>query len=233
MNFICTKCGSMIPDEHVSVKDSMAQCPRCSSIFSLSELQRNAGVHVDQYAERPTVPLPKGIKKNMDYDGLVITRRWFSWAVFFLIPFSIVWLGGVSLFIFAGLTSGDLIFALFPLIHLSVGIGLFYYAMALMFNKTTLSIKNDELRIKHGPIPWKGPKPISRTEAKQFYCKERISRNRNGTQVHYALHLQTSDGKDLKLITGLGDASQALYLEQEIERHWGISNERVGGEMPS
>ena len=50
----------------------------------------------------------------------------------------------------------------FPLVHVAVGVGLTYSVLATLFNRTEVELTADSLRVRHGPIPWKGSFEASR-----------------------------------------------------------------------
>jgi hypothetical protein len=88
------------------------------------------------------------------------------------------------------------------------------------------------LIIKHGPIPAWGNKNLNAGELKQLYSRERVSYSKKGRPDHsYEMHAETKSGKDIKLLAGLENKEQVLYIEQEIERFLKIKDENVIGEI--
>jgi hypothetical protein len=87
------------------------------------------------------------------------------------------------------------------------------------------------LEISHKPIPWLGNKRLKSAELKQIYVKEKIKRNNNNTSVTYEVRAILLNGKSIKIISGLPNSEQALYVEQEIERYIGIEDVKVKGEV--
>ena len=111
-----------------------------------------------------------------------------------------------------------------------IGIAITYGVITTLVNTTTIDVDDRELRVRHGPLPVPGNKTLPSLDVKQLYCKERISRNKNGTSVTYALHVKLKGGKDEKLLANLTQQSHALYVEQQVERVLGLQDEAVAGE---
>lgn len=86
--------------------------------------------------------------------------------------------------------------------------------------------------IRHGPIPAWGNRKINPAEIKQVYSREKVSHGKHGPNYSYEMHAATRSGKDIKLLAGLENKEQALYIEQEIERYQRIKDEPVAGEIP-
>lgn len=175
------------------------------------------------------VGLPDKLELQQFSDYIHISRKWFGGQIIFLTLFAVFW--NVFLFRFYASMNEDAdIFAkLFPLIHVAVGIGVTYYAIAGWFNKSNIFVSRETIEINHRPVPWFGNKKLAASDLKQLYAKEKISNNRNGTTVTYEVHAILRNGKNTKLLSGLESSEQALYIEQEIEKYLGIKNSPVRG----
>ncbi|MFC5528700.1 hypothetical protein [Cohnella yongneupensis] len=173
-------------------------------------------------------PIPEGISMEDRYGELVISRRWFSSKVFFLLFFAIFW--DVFLFSFyKQLLSGDSVptmAALFPLLHVGVGIGITYSVITGFVNKTVISVSPDLLGIRHTPLPWRGNRTLHRSDFIQLYVEEVRQKN----SVSYRLNAVLNNHKKLKLLSGIYDRSQAVFFEKEIEKYMGIQDEPISGE---
>lgn len=183
--------------------------------------------------------LPEGLELNNTGTGIEITRKWFSVLHIFTGIFALVWCGFLFFWysILGSIAApGEetsnflLIFYLFPLIHVAVGVYLLYYSLCGFFNKTTISVDWENLRIKHHPLPWRGNRTIPRSDIKQLYVKRQESRTRNGISVTYDINLITHSGSDIKLVKGLTADEQALFIEREVEKYLHIENVPVRGE---
>jgi len=153
---------------------------------------------------------------------LTIEYKWFKVMAFFLLFFCIFWDGFlIAWYTGLGLSGGvDIVFMLFPLIHVAVGLGLTYYTVALFINKTTIKVNQDAIEIKHAPLPWFGAKTIETKNIKQLYVKEKANRGKNGTTYTYQLFAQQKGiKKAIKVLGGdiIGDSEDARLMEQEME----------------
>ncbi len=178
-------------------------------------------------------------KLTFDEQGseLTVSFRWMGIQAFFLIPFCLFW-NGILIFMYTMMfSSGAPLFAfLFPLIHLSVGVGLTYYTVCLFFNKTYITANRNELSVRHTPLPWVGAKTLNVSEIDQLFVKEKISRGKNGTSVTYDLLAKLKNGKkNVKILSGstLGDADDVQAMENRIETFLGIRDRAVSGEYQS
>ena len=126
----------------------------------------------------------------------------------------------------------DVLFTLFPLIHVGVGVGLTYTCLAKLFNRTTIQVDEKKLVVKHGPFKWRGQVEAYTTAIEQLYVHQfeyDFGKGKSSTTT-YEVHAILKGGGSVRLIKGLKSPFQALFIEQEIERHLGIEPRRVPGE---
>jgi hypothetical protein len=126
---------------------------------------------------------------------------------------------------------GQWAMATFGTLHGLVGVGLTYFVIAGYVNKTYITISYDSLAVQHKPLPFPGAQILKTSDIKQLYSKEKIYHGRNGTSCSYEIHVITHSGKTVKLLSGLSSSEEALFLEQEIEKHLGIQDQVVRGEI--
>ena len=65
----------------------------------------------------------------------------------------------------------------------------------------------------------------------QLYTQEIVRRTKNGTTTSYNLSAVTRDGEKLDLLKGLDSPEAGLYIEQQIEQYYNITDQPVAGEM--
>ncbi len=228
MKLNCPYCGSQISVEHINLDRLIAKCAGCNAVFSFEGTIDAPGI---QQPKRLDVPMPNGIAvANNGYD-LTIIRRWFSLKYIFLTFFCLIWDGFLLFWYSMALSQGVWIMALFATGHAAIGVFLTYTVIAGYFNRTTINVSRVALAVSHGPLPWPGRKQLDSAGIRQMYCKEQIHRGKNSTNYTYEVHVALNTGKDEKLVTGLENSEQALYLEQEIERFLGIKDQPVRGEF--
>ncbi len=208
----------------------MIKCGYCHSLSNLPvNIQEQGG-----FRTRPEIPLPEGIQIQETMEGTVITRRWFSLVVVvFLIPFCIAW-DSFLIFWYSMALSGNApwIMAVFPVLHVAVGVGLTYYTLATLFNTTRIVAGRGHLRIQHGPLPWLGNTELPTSNLSQLYGKEKINRGKNGPHYQYELWAALQNGSTRKLLGAGLTMEQALYLEQKLERALVLKDRTVAGELP-
>ena len=236
MQLNCRNCGKPIAAADVNIELAIAKCMACNSVFNFAD---QLGAKAGLAARRPEVPMPGGITVDQWGPQLKIVRRWFSPVIIFLIFFCIAWDSFLVFWYamaFSDLNGGGMgwMMIIFPVAHVAVGVGLTYFTIAGILNKTKLSVDVGQLTVRHGPLPWPGNRTLTTDELDQLYCTEHISRSGNSTSssTSYRVNVATRDGKKIKLLSGLSDADQALYIEQKIEEHLGIEDRPVGGEIP-
>jgi hypothetical protein len=165
--------------------------------------------------------------------SLTIVHRWFSPKYIGLVVFCVFWDGFLVFWYSMAFTTGaPLVMVLFPLIHLAVGVFLTYATAAGFVNRTRIQVEPDSLTIRHGPMPWPGNRTISSIDIEQLFTKEKVSHGKHGTTITYELHAAVREGGKVKLVSGLDDPDQVLYMEQEIEARLKIQDRPVAGELP-
>jgi hypothetical protein len=169
--------------------------------------------------------LPDKLELHHRGSGIEIVRRWLGWQTVFLTAFAVFWCGFLFFWYSIALPMGNTIMTLFPLIHVAVGVGLAYRALAGWVNTTRITVDQGRLSVRHGPLPWLGNKDLDASNLKQLYS------GRNSTTVTYEVRVITSNGRNEKVVSGLESSEQALYVEQEIERYFRIENAPVRGEI--
>ena len=177
------------------------------------------------------VGLPKNLEIQESASGFTIVRRWFSRKFLGLAAFCVFWDGFLIFWYQMAFKSGDSIAIIFPLLHVAVGVGLTYYVLAGFLNKTYIGVSRQLLAIVTSPLPFFNNRTLNPDDIAQLYSKEKIARGRDSTTITYEVHVVTKSGKDIKLVSGLDESEQALYIEQEIEKYLGITDRPVRGEI--
>jgi predicted Zn finger-like uncharacterized protein len=224
MRLRCPECDAEIDADDVNLEQMAAKCRRCHAVFRIDGL-------VGGRAVKPLdTPMPDGMTLEHTAAGLRITRRWFTWGTLFITAFAVFWNGFLVVTLGSAFVSGFYPIAAFASIHILIGLGLIYWALAGFLNRTTVDVEPIELRVRHGPVPFPG-KRLEAGAVRQLYAKEHISRRRNSSSVTYELHAVTDAGRHAKLVSGLTSSEQALFLEQEIERYLRLEDRPIRGEL--
>jgi hypothetical protein len=184
----------------------------------------------------PEVPIPERFNVTRNANELTVTWRWFRAYHVFLLFFAIAWDAFLLFWYFGPMAGqGGLIFQIFPIAHVAVGIGLTYVVLTGFLNRTLISVRHGKLRISHGPLPWRGNRLLARSDLRQLFVAEKTNHHTDKggrrtvtTTWHLCAVLET--GKELTLLKGLETKGQAQYLETTFEQHLGIEDRRVAGE---
>jgi hypothetical protein len=187
-------------------------------------------------------PIEVGLPDKFEFTDyghfITIVRKWFGPKIFYVTFFAILWNGGLFLYIqdlvhqcfFAnGPLTAKIIFI--PIIPIVIGIHLTYYIIAGYLNKTIIRVDNENISVKHRPLPFFGNKKLKSSGIKQLYTKEKIGwgQDRNSISA-FDLHIITRDRGDVKLLR-LDSPKQALFVEKAIERFLRIEDKNVKGEV--
>jgi hypothetical protein len=224
----------------------VAKCRTCNAVFAFDD---QLGGSPPPRAMQAPVALPDGWTLLEDdaapFGGagyrkasgptaksLTIRWRWFKATHLFLLFFAVIWCGFL-VFWYTGATAAGApwIFFVFPLVHVAVGVGVFYSAVAGLLNSTTLIVGDGQLSIAHRPLPWLGARTLAANEIKQLYCVEKIKRTKNGHATTYVVKAQRRGGDEVDLVKNLDEPAQALFIEQKVEDALGIQDVPVRGEL--
>ncbi|HYH98412.1 hypothetical protein [Hyalangium sp.] len=235
MQLSCEVCHAPLRPEDVRLDIAVAKCHSCNAVYDLSG--RKARGLTAPASDRPRLtrakaPLPARFQVE-DNDGATrITWRWFNPAFIFLLFFCAAWDGFLVLWYGIALSADAPIIAiLFPIAHVAVGVGLTYYTLTGLVNRTTVEVSRNQLTIRHGPLPWTGNRDVPGRQFTQLYGEEVVKTNKGTQTLTYDLFALDREGRKIKLISGLNEKDQVLYLEQTLERRLGIEDAPVGGEV--
>jgi hypothetical protein len=224
MQLYCRQCGKIIQAENVNLDKLIAKCSSCNAVFSFADMYED--IHEKpkkKYDEE--IPLPKNLSVESSNQLLRIKRRWRTSATMPIVFFTLFW----NLIIwgfFAPIAFPNLL-ALTPFMF--AGLVLIYFSAASLLNTTDIEVSDNSISITHHPIPF--PNKNRRVkDIEQFFVFERVNHGRNSTSISYELHLTDIKGANDILLQGLETPDHALYIEQELERYYGIENRHVSGE---
>ena len=177
------------------------------------------------------IGIPENIEISNEFHHMQIKRKWFNFSFIFFTLFVIVWDGFLFNWYWMAFSSFNIMAIFFPLLHLSIGLGLTYYVVAGYLNKTFVDVDFDSLIIKHRPIPFWGNKNIRSKTLTQIYCKRDGPYGFLNRAYSYSVRAITNDRENIELLSGLDSSEQALFIEQEIEKFLGITDRPIKGEL--
>ena len=232
MKLSCPECASHIPSEDINIVEMVAKCAACDAVFAF-------GDHIRSAADATTLTnyefdSPRGLSLDVEDGVLTLSRQWFlgrrcRFGIRYrmgCVPRRLVCDGEQY-----ARTHEHIVYT-FPLIHVGVRIGITYTALTKVFNRTKIRVDGQRITVKHGPFKWVGESEVHVTAIEQLYVHEiepKLKQAR-GKIANYEVHALLKGGGNIRVIKGLKSPFQALYIEQEIERHLGISPTRVPGE---
>ncbi len=185
-------------------------------------------------------PLPHGLTIEENTNVFKIIRKWFNISHIPVLIFAAFWNGFLIVWYSIGITAmlqsdspggAFIMMFVFPLLHVAVGVGMLYYGLSGLFNKTTIEVVQGLLKVYHHPLPWFGSKEIPVATIKQLYCNESYRSTKSGHYYVYDVDVVLSDNKQIKLVKSLSEKAQALFIEEKIEAYLKIKNEQVAGEV--
>lgn len=241
MQMFCEVCGSALRAEDVRLDLAVAKCGACNAVYDLSGRKGRAVAPPPAELKpviRPKAALPPRFQVEEERSATRITWRWFNPVIhIFMAFFCVLWDG--FLIVWYGLALGrgaagdevPLVAVLFPLGHVAAGVFITYITLAGFLNRTRVEVSRDRLTIHHGPLRWPGNKDLPGRQFTQLFGEEVIRRGKNGVTVTYDLIAVNREGTRVKLLTGLTEREQVLYLEQTLERQLGIEDAPVEGEV--
>ena len=169
----------------------------------------------------PTNTIPEGLDLVDAPDGPVIRKVWLTWKVVPLAFFAVFWDGFLVFWYVQAFSKPNpqLMSVLFPLGHVAVGLGLTYYVIASLVNRTDILITRFAVRVATGPAPWIGNKEVKAGDITDVLVRER-SANR-GSRTYSVMYADPSR-KERKLVASLSESDQAEFVAQMIRTTLGI-----------
>ncbi|PPK85767.1 hypothetical protein CLV84_2674 [Neolewinella xylanilytica] len=165
-------------------------------------------------------------RENLEIDRrsnqLYIRYRWRGTAAYFLLLFAAVWNGILLLSLLGGA-------GLAISVHLLIGLGVVYYGLCLLLNRTEITVDSHQLVVQHGPLPtFRTNENISSREVEQLYLQS-AGTMKSGNKVTqlYALQLRTRAQEAFKLIGGISDRAVGEEIERTIEDYLQIRDAPV------
>ena len=237
MKLNCVNCGMEIPTANMDIHTGLAKCDVCDEVFSIHQ-------HLDPHAEqgpfrKPLVNPPEGMEISHEGMDLVMTRRWWSPLYYFLLFFVAIWDGILFVWYVTAFTQDTgLGMKVFPLLHVLFGLGIGYVALLGLFNRTRVTVSSGKVDVWNGPLPARKNFQFSYEELEQLYVVKRESYKKNNVP-HYCFDVKAkiknqgsmqNQNDVIDLIKGMSTYEQARYMEQEIERTFGIRDKTVDEE---
>lgn len=229
---VCPRCRATLPERFVRRDKRRAVCPSCEHRFAI-DTQLVAPRRVSTGRRRRIAP-PAGVSSDSSAAGLTLTWHWPRWRATAPLIF-LVFFGGLLTFYSVlpwKTTTVELIIVL--TMFACATLFLLWIFLAYRLNRTVVTIRDGQLCVSHGPIPWPGRRDLPAQTIRQLYSAmyhDHALRRGDG-YTSYRLRAVLANGAELLLVHNLTAPEQALYFEQEIERYLEIEDQPVPGELP-
>jgi len=243
MNLTCSSCSTVLTARNLSPHLGVVTCPKCGALQKLeappvgSPMERLLHAVSSRLLppSRPVGPVPRPERFTLQRSsfGGAISYRWFSFTSLFLVFFSLFWNSITFTFAVTMIAAQDWRGLLFLSLHLVVGIGVGWYTLASLLNRTDIAVHSGALTVRWGPIWWPGQKTEPTKDIMQFWVAERIQRGKNGTTCAYDVMAILAEGASTSVIKGLPKLEEALFIEQTLEEWLSIDDQPVPGEVGS
>ena len=160
--------------------------------------------------------IPEGLDEITTMTGTTIRRKWLTWMIAPLALFAMVWDSFIVFWYTTVLTNhgAPWIAILFPLGHVAVGVGITYFVIASLANKTDVILNSSFVEVRTGPFPWIGNKRVPVADIVHVMVRERRSaQNRSSS---YAVMYAGYDRKEKRLLSSLANREQADFIVEKI-----------------
>jgi len=160
--------------------------------------------------------IPEGLDLVEAQDGTTLLRKWRSWKVVPLIFFVIAWDSFLIFWYGMAFTSKEApwLMIVFPIGHVAVGVGLTYYVLASLFNKTRIVCNPLGVRVRTSPIPWfGGNKMVWTQEIGHLRIRDKYDANNPTT---YMVMYADNNRKERRLVAGLPEWEQADFIARVV-----------------
>jgi len=174
------------------------------------------------------VPLPPRFEVVEEPGALLISWPWFS-VGHLLIAAALATVMVFLLLSDSTGSTGDAVWWCCAAFGVAAG----YSSLAHLVNRTVVEARKGTLSVKHGPLPWRGGGTWSPQTLAQLYVERVETDSEDGTVTTFSLHANLVNGQRRTLLSGLASEEQALWLEQALEKRYGIVDELVPGEVGS
>ncbi|MFK8104743.1 MAG: hypothetical protein AB8G15_19650 [Saprospiraceae bacterium] len=224
----CPSCHESVAADNLNIQTNIAKCNSCDVIFSFSkQAEQLSNLHtISQEILQPEGVEISRFREELD---ISVEQPWGTLEVIFVSLFPLLVLIVMGVFIASSpptaFHKAQLIIFL-----LTSFIGYLSYFFIRKRHKIYIHIDNEYLHIERRPKKLIKDKQFAIEDIDQVYIKNVASVN--GTKgIGLFMIVNGIEGqKHVELIKYVNSRSKAKYIEQEIERHLGITDRRVPDE---
>ncbi len=216
----CPSCNKEMPGDHINIHDKIAKCGDCNVVFPFQNMIKG---REEPQKVKQDILRPEGIDLFYYKDELELTfRKSFSPLdiVFSVVGFQLS-LTTLIIGVGSGASFIGMLIALLPISFL------IFFLIQRFRQKMHLSINDRRL------IIYSKPNFLSKNRSYRIQDINQVFVKKETTAPIWSVMMMIDEGKGQKPVklSTLKSASKAKFLEQEIERHLGIQNVDVPGEV--
>ncbi len=215
----CPSCGDHVNADGINLANLMAKCGKCSAIFTIDDIK--AGLNEKAKDNQPIVR-PEGVEKYYYGDELDLTVNQTNFVLEWI--FSI--LAPIYGFgFFAGWVAGEIPLFL-PIICAILALISIASVVTRKRQMSHIRVSDEIIDVVHRPKKFNKNVEFRTSDVEQVYVAD-MGKTTTGV---YKVMLVLNDGDSQKhelLIKGLKSIRLAKYIEQEIENHLAIENQKV------
>jgi hypothetical protein len=134
--------------------------------------------------------LPKQLSIDYSEGNMHLCYEWRNRGSIVAVIFTAFWVIVVGSIFFEDFEKFTSNLQLLPFVLIFGGLTAFlvYYVVAHWLNKTDIIVKNGQLEVIIGPIPWPGRSKTLTNDITQFYNKKRVKGSKEKRRVSYEVH---------------------------------------------
>jgi hypothetical protein len=221
----CPTCQEPLPTGAVDLDKGMAMCIRCARLFQLDDRihERLLPPKPDSIEVETSPAVPGTYRSAETAPPLRIVYRWRHWSALALLAFGAMWFMMLSPFFFR---DGELTIdasSLMTLLHVAAGAWVVYHGLAMTLNRTDITVAEGRLRVRHGPLPWRGNTELDARAIEQLFVRTRRNR-RGGGRTSYVVAARIGDVA-YDVVRTLRTEAEARFIERTIEKHLAIADD--------
>lgn len=226
----CPACNADVPNNEVRRERNIARCPRCQVSIDLAPGDEVVALGFrEPEIKGLVVEIDEEPKKSGTYrDAIASEGRFYArtgWrhnGLIFLTIFALFWNSFLVLwYSLAGGMDAPLLFLLFPLIHVGVGVMLVWQVLSGWLNHTHIRVEDRRLRVEHQPIPvfFDKVKPALLDEVDMFIVEEIRSNQNQGhkSTSGWRIDARMKSGATVPVVSRLRSEAAAHFIARRLE----------------
>lgn len=243
--YTCTSCRAALDDADDTASQGFVRCRFCGEVNRVeaaSSVPRRApqrppapvsSARPAVFGARrtvritprdPSLPVPKGFTVDCDATTLTIVKRWRTAAVGCLLFFALLWNGFIAFWNFGVSHAGGIaiVFHLFSIPFVLIGLALLYACAAVLVNKTTISASANVLSVRVGPLPWRGTPDLDPSDLEQIYAQTKTSTSDSGTSTWGVVTARLRGGVRRPIAGTVRKLEEAQFVAETLAAFYGL-----------